>query len=89
MQGLRANSTMYEVSKGLAEKMALMDKIAKMPNGDGRTLASPLFPMVFIGGNWLGFGLPYSGSYLWRVCSSLKGLCSLALTSFALSIFLK
>lgn len=42
------NRTLCEINKGLVEKMALMDKIAKMLSGDGRTLASPLFPMVFI-----------------------------------------
>lgn len=39
LQGLRVNPIMCEISEGFVEKMTLIDKIAKMLSGDGRTLA--------------------------------------------------
>ena len=54
LQELRANSTMCEISEGFAEKMTLMDKIAKILSGDDRTLVPPVFPLVFMGGKLVG-----------------------------------
>ncbi|KAM0947426.1 putative glutaredoxin-like, plant II, Thioredoxin-like superfamily [Dioscorea sansibarensis] len=50
LQGLRANPTMCEISKEFAKKMTLMENIAKILNGNDRTLVAPLFPLLFIGG---------------------------------------
>ncbi|KAM0944586.1 putative glutaredoxin-like, plant II, Thioredoxin-like superfamily [Dioscorea sansibarensis] len=54
LQELRANPTMCEISEGFAEKMTLMDKIAKILSGDDRTLVPPMFPLVFIRGKLVG-----------------------------------
>ena len=54
LQELRANPTMCEVSEGFADKMTLMDKIAKIRSGDDRTLVPPMFPLVFIRGKLVG-----------------------------------
>ncbi|KAM0942867.1 putative glutaredoxin-like, plant II, Thioredoxin-like superfamily [Dioscorea sansibarensis] len=48
LQELRANPTMCEISEGFAEKMTVMDKIAKILSGDDRTLVPQTFPLVFI-----------------------------------------
>ena len=54
LQGLRTNPTMCKISKRFAEKMTLMDKVAKILNKDDRTLVAPVFPLVFIGGKLVG-----------------------------------
>ena len=54
LQGLMANPTMCKISERFGEKMALMDKIAKILIGDGRTLVPPVFPLVFIKGKLVG-----------------------------------
>ncbi|KAM0954191.1 putative glutaredoxin-like, plant II, Thioredoxin-like superfamily [Dioscorea sansibarensis] len=54
LQGLRANPTICEISEGFAEKMTLMDKIAKILSGDDKTLVPPVFPLVFIEGKLVG-----------------------------------
>ncbi|KAM0945236.1 putative glutaredoxin-like, plant II, Thioredoxin-like superfamily [Dioscorea sansibarensis] len=54
LQELKANMTMCEISEGFAEKMTLMDNIAKILSGDDRTLVPPVFPLVFIGGKLVG-----------------------------------
>ena len=54
LQELRANPMMSEISEGFAEKMTLMDKIAKILSEDDRTLVPLMFPLVFIGGKLVG-----------------------------------
>ena len=54
LQELRANPTMCEISEGFAEKMTLMDKIAKILIRDDRTLVSLVFHWCLLRGNWLG-----------------------------------
>ncbi|KAM0942405.1 putative glutaredoxin-like, plant II, Thioredoxin-like superfamily [Dioscorea sansibarensis] len=54
LQDLMANPTICEINEGFAEKMTLIDKIAKILSGDDRTLVPSMFPLVFIGGKLVG-----------------------------------
>ena len=83
LQGLRANLVVCEINNGSPEKMALIDTIAEMDCGDGKTLV--VSGGVHWGKTGWRFVLTHCLSYLWRSYSHLnRSWCSLVLTSILL-----
>ncbi|KAH7663221.1 Glutaredoxin and related proteins protein [Dioscorea alata] len=51
---LKAYPTMYEVSEEVVARMTLMYNLGRTLRGDYKTLVTPLFPVIFIGGKLVG-----------------------------------